>query len=75
MAVIYHTGKTEIEELLQSLCREKDRLNSNENQIQIDYACGWAFPDEDGAYTMKMLLDKADVYMYENKQLCKKRKI
>ena len=75
MVVIYHTGKTEIEELLQSLCREKDRLNSNENQIQIDYACGWAFPDEDGAYTMQMLLDKADVYMYENKQLCKKRKI
>ena len=29
MDVIYHTGKTEIEELLQSLCREKDRLNSN----------------------------------------------
>ncbi|MFR5242785.1 MAG: hypothetical protein ACLTGA_11445 [Roseburia sp.] len=42
---------------------------------QIDYACGWAFPGEDGAYTMQMLLDKADVYMYENKQLCKKRKI
>lgn len=30
MAVIYHIGKTEIEERLQSLCREKDRLNSNE---------------------------------------------
>ena len=72
---IYHTSKTEVEELLKSLYREKDRLNSNENQIQIDYACGWAFPDEDGAYTMQMLLDKADVYMYENKQLCKKRKI
>ena len=40
MAVIYHTGKTEIEELLQCLCREKDRLNSNEAQIPIDYACG-----------------------------------
>ena len=75
MAVIYHTSKTEVEDLLKSLYREKDRLNSNENQIQIDYACGWAFPDEDGAYTMQMLLDKADVYMYENKQLCKKRKI
>ena len=75
IAVIYHTSKTEVEELLKSLYREKDRLNSNENQIQIDYACGWAFPDEDGAYTMQMLLDKADVYMYENKQLCKKRKI
>lgn len=68
-------SKTEVEDLLKSLYREKDRLNSNENQIQIDYACGWAFPDEDGAYTMQMLLDKADVYMYENKQLCKKRKI
>ena len=75
MAGIFHTSKTEVEELLKSLYREKDRLNSNENQIQIDYACGWAFPDKDGAYTMKMLLDKADVYMYENKQLCKKRKI
>ena len=42
MAVIYHTGKTEIGELLQSLSREKDRLNSNEDQIPIDYACGWA---------------------------------
>ena len=40
MAVIYHTSKTEVEELLKSLYREKDRLNSNENQIQIDYACG-----------------------------------
>ena len=29
MDVIYHTGKMEIEELLQSSCREKDRLNSN----------------------------------------------
>ena len=35
MAVIYHTSKTEVEEL-KSLYREKDRLNSNENQIQID---------------------------------------
>ena len=42
MAVIYHTSKTEIEELLQGLSREKDRWNNNENQIPIDYACGWA---------------------------------
>ena len=48
MAVIYHTGKTEIEELLQSLCREKDRLNSNEAQIPIDYACGWAISTDEG---------------------------
>lgn len=67
MAVIYHTGKTEIEELLQSLCREKDRLNSNEAQIPIDYACGWAISTDEGTYTLQMLLDKADFDMYENK--------
>ena len=72
MAVIYHTGKTEIEELLQSLCREKDRLNSNEAQIPIDYACGWALSSDDMSCTMQMLLDDADAYMYKNKQLCKK---
>ena len=75
MVVIYHTGKTEIEELLQSLCREKDRLNSNEAQIPIDYACGWAISTDEGTYTLQMLLDKADSDMYENKQLCKKRNL
>ena len=75
MAVIYHKGTTEIEELLQSLCREKDRLNSNEAQIPIDYACGWAILTDEGTYTLQMLLDKADSDMYENKQLCKKRNL
>ena len=72
MAVIYHTGKTEIGELLQSLSREKDRLNSYENQIPIDYACGWALASDDMSCTMQMLLDAADAYMYKNKQICKK---
>ena len=75
MAVIYHTGKTEIGELLQSLSREKDRLNSNEAQIPLDYACGWAISTDEGTYTLQMLLDKADSDMYENKQLCKKRNL
>ena len=72
MAVIYHTSQTEIEELLQSLCREKDTLNSNGDQIPIDYACGWALSIDESACTLRMLLDKADSYMYENKQRCKK---
>ena len=75
MAVIYHTSKTEIEELLQSLSREKDRWNNNENQIPIDYACGWAISTDEGTCTLQMLLDKADSDMYENKQLCKKRNL
>ena len=54
------------------MSREKERLNSCENQLPIDYACGWALSSDDMACTMQMLLDDADAYMYKNKQLCKK---
>ena len=74
IAVIYHTSEAEIKEILKSLYREKDRLNSYENQIPIDYACGWALSSGDMSCTMQMLLDDADAYMYKNKQLCKKYK-
>ena len=40
IAVIYHTSEAEIKEILKSLYREKERLNSCENQLPIDYACG-----------------------------------
>ena len=72
IAVIYHTSEAEVKEILKSLSGEKDRLNSHENQIPIDYACGWALSSDDMACTMQMLLDDADAYMYKNKQLCKK---
>ena len=60
--------------ILKSLYSEKNRLNSYENQIPIDYACGWALSSDDMSSTMQMLLDEADAYMYKNKQLCKKYK-
>lgn len=72
IAVVYHTSEAEIKEILKSLYGEKDRLNSYENQIPIDYACGWALSSGDMSCTMQMLLDDADAYMYKNKQLCKK---
>ena len=72
IAVIYHTSEAEIKEILKGLYREKDRLNSYENQIPIDYACGWALSSDNMSCTMQMLLDDADAYMYKNKQLCKK---
>ena len=72
IAVIYHTSEAEIKEILKSLSGEKDRLNSYENQIPIDYACGWALSSGNMSCTMQMLLDDADAYMYKNKQLCKK---
>ena len=72
MAVIYHTSQTEVEEILKCLCLEKDRLNNREDKMLIDYAYGWALSAKDGEYTIQTLLDKADSYMYENKQLCKR---
>ena len=72
MAVIYHTSQTEVEEILKCLCLEKDRLNNREDKLRIDYAYGWALSADDGEYTIQELLDKADSYMYENKQLCKR---
>ena len=72
MVVIYNTSKEEIEDILKQLSMEKDRLNRSDNQMPIDYACGWAISDADGECTIQMLLDKADYYMYENKQSRKK---
>ena len=72
MAVMYHTSRTEVEEILKCLCEEKDRINSNENQMPVDYAYGWALSADDRTYTMQMLMDKADSDMYENKQLYKR---
>lgn len=74
MVVIYNTSKTEIEDILKQLSREKDRLNSSGNNMPIDYACGWAISDAYSECTIQMLLDKADYYMYENKQAYKKSK-
>ena len=39
----------------------------------IDYAFGWALSEDYKECTMQILLDKADSYMYDNKQLCKQQ--
>ena len=58
MAVIYHTSKEEVEDILKYLRREKDRLNGNENPMSIDYACGWALSEDYKECTMQILSDK-----------------
>ena len=40
--------------------------------MPIDYACGWAISDDYKDSTIQILFDRADSYMYKNKQLCKK---
>ncbi len=45
MVVIYDTDKAEVDEILKCLCLEKDKLNNTGNELQIDYACGWAISE------------------------------
>lgn len=73
MVVIYDTDKAEVDEILKCLCLEKDKLNNTGNELQIDYACGWAISEDYKESTLQILFDSADSYMYENKQLCKKQ--
>ena len=61
------------DEFLKCLCLEKDKLNNTGNELQIDYACGWAISEDYKESTIQMLFDRADSYMYENKQICKKQ--
>ena len=72
MAVIYDTNKQEIEGILEKLCIEIEQHNHNENTEAISYAHGWALSNEYENCSMQLLFDRADRYMYENKQLCKK---
>ena len=46
MVVIYDTDKAEVDEILKCLCLEKDKLNNTGNELQIDYACGWAISED-----------------------------
>lgn len=73
MAVVYNTNKQEIEEMLENLCEKIDKWNRNETRNPISYAHGWALSNEHKNCSMQLLFDRADRYMYENKQLCKKR--
>ena len=67
--------KSEVHEILKRIYTEKDRLNSNGNELPIDYACGWAISDDYKESTIQILFDRADSYMYKNKQLCKEQNL
>ena len=73
MVIIHNAHKSEVHEILKRIYMEKDRLNSNGNELPIDYACGWAISDDYKDSTIQILFDRADSYMYKNKQLCKEQ--
>lgn len=75
MVIIHNTDKSEVHEILKRIYMEKDRLNSNGNELPIDFACGWAISDDYKDSTIQILFDRADSCMYKNKQLCKKQNL
>lgn len=76
MAVIYDASRQEVEEILNQLQEEVEefnRLHHGGGQfVEVSYACGWALSTEFPNCSFRVLFDKADKSMYENKM--KKRK-
>ena len=68
MAVIYDTTRESITEILTELQNEVEQFNSYRTQFRISSSLGWALSTDYNECTLRTLFDKADKYMYENKQ-------
>ena len=71
MAVIYNTDEPQIMSHLKALKETVDRFNQYGKHTPISYAFGWAVSTEYKECTLRTLFDKADHYMYLNKQKSK----
>ena len=68
IVVLYDATQAELKQLLKDLQHAVDRFNQNEEAIKISYAEGWAISTDYVHCNLRMLFDKADKYMYANKQ-------
>lgn len=68
VVVICDTSKKEVENILNQLQEEVDQFNRYGRNETISYAYGWAFSKDYTDCTLRVLFDKADHYMYENKR-------
>lgn len=71
VAVIYDTNRENIAAILDELRSETEKFNSYGTHIKISYSHGWALSTDYNECTLRTLFDKADKYMYENKQQSK----
>lgn len=71
IAVIYDTDKEHVQEILNQLQEEVDQFNMNRKSIPISFAQGCGISTDYKECTLRTLFDKADYYMYENKQKTK----
>lgn len=74
VAVLYDIDNDTVNDVLTQLHDEVIQFNSYGKNIPISYAQGWAVSTDYTECTLRTLFDKADHFMYMNKQKVKARK-
>jgi diguanylate cyclase (GGDEF)-like protein len=76
VAIIHNTTEEAVQSILQNVQETIDRFNQFGRQVPLSFASGYAistaFKRQD--ITLQVLLEKADQYMYKNKQAMKAQK-
>ena len=71
MAVIYGASKQEVENILNNLHEDVSEFNQlhhgNNGFVDVSYAYGWSISEDLPDCSFRVLFDKADKNMYENK--------
>lgn len=71
IAIVHNANKNSMKQIMKDLQSEVDRFNEDEENVKISFAFGWALSTDYAHCTLRMLFDKADRHMYENKQRSK----
>lgn len=73
VVILYHADRAAIDRVLGRLKRDVTQFNQDGNgdKTEISYAHGWALSSDYAHCTLRTLFDRADKYMYVNKQRSK----
>lgn len=71
IVVLYDATQPKLKQLLKDLQQAVEQFNKTEEVLQLSYAEGWAISTDYVHCNLRMLFDKADKYMYANKQRAK----
>lgn len=79
MVVIYDASRQKAEAILDQLQADVQAFNKVHHgggeSVEVSYACGWALSTEFPNCSFRVLFDKADKSMYENKMAKRKQRI
>ena len=79
MVVIYDASRQKAEAILDQLQADVQEFNKVHHGsgefVEVSYACGWALSTEFPNCSFRVLFDKADKSMYENKMAKREQRI